>query len=408
MFSKAPWRIGGTLTFLVFLAFAQSTNQMLLAQLPDKRIVHPIFYLPTELIAMMAKHLSDGDLYNLTRVSYHMASIACPIFLRRKDLTFSSHMNTVSLHGEAFKAFDVWLRSPEFSAGKRLLCSFSRDMTYAALQMKYLYRCFNEFPLQPRTFFRHVRLTDVETRNVGDLLQLLALTVFRTGCPDVTMTHVTYQEAPRRTRKSVMAGKCVVVLESLQRLKLSYFQLSLLQWGDFLSKLYIPSLHFFEVVGPTSMVAIYEFLLRHSDIHRLYFIMCVWTDIPSLSRLLDLPNLRSLRGYSYQVKFVLSSLRSPPDLHELVIDSDPAAKWQSGGFIDEFVDCLSMCEGSVTVEISLSRESVSELTSTAARAFAARKLHSTRLPTVISLRIGFSDMDEVFPVCLSYPGFGSC
>ena len=92
-------------------------------QLPSPHLCN-IFYLPIELIALVAEHLCDKDLYNLTRISHLMVSIACPIYSNRKKLGFLLHMNTVSVHSEAFKALDIWHRSPGFSVLKWLDCSF--------------------------------------------------------------------------------------------------------------------------------------------------------------------------------------------------------------------------------------------------------------------------------------------
>ena len=67
-----------------------------------------LFYLPMELITMMAGHLCDNDLYTLTCVSHRIACIAFPIYFVGKELILSSLTNTLSLCGEGFKALDVW------------------------------------------------------------------------------------------------------------------------------------------------------------------------------------------------------------------------------------------------------------------------------------------------------------
>ena|ERR1700691_177797 len=132
-----------------------------------------IFYLPIELIALIAGHLCNNDLYNLTRISHCMVSITCPIYSTCKQLVFLSRTNTVSIRGEAFKALDVWRRSPGFSVSKRLDCSFSLDLACAASQVAFLHSCINTVPSYAWNFFNYIRLTDVQTITISDLLHLL-------------------------------------------------------------------------------------------------------------------------------------------------------------------------------------------------------------------------------------------
>src|SRR5882762_3934993 len=132
-----------------------------------------IHHLPIELITMMAKHLCDKDLYNITYISHPMASIACPIYSTWKKLGFLLHTNTVSIRGEAFIALNIWHRSPGFSVLKQLDCSFSLHLGCAASQVAFLHSCLNTVPSYPWNSFDYVCLTDIQTITISDLLHFL-------------------------------------------------------------------------------------------------------------------------------------------------------------------------------------------------------------------------------------------
>ena len=264
-----------------------------------------LFYLPTELIAMMAGHLCDNDLYTLTRVSHRIACIAFLIYFVRKELILSSLTNTLSLCGEGFKALDVWHWSPAFSSLKRLACSFSFDPECAYTQMKHLQRCLNFLPRETRTFSRYVRLTHITAKSLDDLLSLLQSTAFLTGCTYITLSDITYEELPRRhcvshasrrprRLRGPKSAVATTILESLEHIRLIRLHLSPSQWQDFLSGLHILSLRSLEIWGSSSKVATFDFLRQHSDIHELQLIGCPSVEVTTplnLARLL-IPNPR--------------------------------------------------------------------------------------------------------------------
>jgi len=365
--------------------------------------VQTIFYLPTELITLMAKYLCNADLCILTQVSHRMAFIACPLYFVRKGLILSSDTNTLSLRDGGFEALDIWRRSPGFSAMKRLVCSFSFHPQCATTQMTHLRKCFNSLPPLPRSFFCYVRLTHIDAGCLEDILGLLLDTAFLTGCLDLTLSGVTYQDVPQRTSASHASCQCkktspvdIVTLESLQTLRLTRFNLTTLQWNSFLSHLRIPSLRCLEVWGTSSVVAISNFLLQHPDIRELQFVGCSWMDFPSSSLQLRLPLLHTLHGYSYEILFLLKAISSPPVLCELTIETDPPARVPCIPFVDQVLDILAMCKGSFPLYIVLTKENIAELTF--ADALAARKPRSSTLSSVSSLCMGFHCMYEVIPV----------
>jgi hypothetical protein len=372
-----------------------------------------IFYLPTELIAMMAGHLCDRDIYNLTRVSHRMASIACPLYSARKKLTFSSHTNTVSVRGEAYKALDVWRRSPGFSTtSKRLDCSFSLDSECAALQVALLHGCFNAIPSYPWTFFDRVRLTHVQTKNISDLLRLVRAAAAATVCSEFTISgfscHKAISATHGRAKKGSRGKKVVavlrssgnpIVLNSVQVLRLTRFSLSPSEWDDFLSSLYLPSLHVLEIWNASSAIAIFRFLQRHPNVRDVQFFRSQWEAATLSLDYLSLPHLQTLHGYLYQTVYILECLLLRPSLSDLVIEANPLTDLRQGKFFDEVVRCLTMCQGSPTLQLLLPKQSRPfPLTLDGARARAARKLRSNELPEIESLCIGFVNMDDSIPV----------
>ena len=63
--------------------------------------------------------------------------------------------------------------------------------------MKYLRKCLDLLPLQLRSFFLYVCLTHIDVGSLEDLLGLLLDTAFLTGCLDLTISGVTYQDTPQ-------------------------------------------------------------------------------------------------------------------------------------------------------------------------------------------------------------------
>src|SRR5882762_2020558 len=254
-------------------------------QPPSPRLLN-VFYLPIELIPMIAKRLYNKDLYNLTHISHHMASIACPIYSTQKKLIFLSHTNTVSVHGEAFKALDIWHRSPGFSVLKQLDCSFSLDLGCAASQVAFLHHCLNTVPSYLWNFFNYVCLADVQTITISSLLHLLSAVVSATVCSEFTVSgfccpkvicgvaaiHGRALKVYGRPGKNMgVASKSLetpIFLDSVQILWLTRFSLSPSQWDDFLSSLYLPSLRVLEIWGASSAMATCRFLQRHPNIRQ--------------------------------------------------------------------------------------------------------------------------------------------
>lgn len=73
---------------------------------------------------------------------------------------------------------------------------------------------------------------------------------------------------------------------------------------------------------------------------------------------------------------------------------------QSDHFIDQVVDGLTMCNGSISLELQPPHEQkMAELTIADAHALAAHKLDSNNLPFIEDLRIGFpAGMHDVLSV----------
>lgn len=98
--------------------------------------------------------------------------------------------------------------------------------------------------------------------------------------------------------------------------------------------------------------------------------------------------------------YILECLLLRPSLSDLVIEANPLTDLRQGKFFDEVVRCLTMCQGSPTLQLLLPKQSRPfPLTLDGARARAARKLRSNELPEIESLRIGFVNMDNSIPVC---------
>jgi len=148
------------------------------AALASFQTVQTIFYLPTELIILMAKYLGDADLYALTRVSHHMASIACPLYLARIGLILSQRSSTLCLSRDGFKALGIWLRSPGFSPSDQLFCTFSFNPQRATTEIACLQKFLDSLPPHPRPFFHRIYLIHVDAGSLHDLLVLCSMLSF--------------------------------------------------------------------------------------------------------------------------------------------------------------------------------------------------------------------------------------
>jgi len=61
--------------------------------------------------------------------------------------------------------------------------------------------------------------------------------------------------------------------------------------------------------------------------------------------------LQTLHGTSYQILIILRSLSSPPVLRQLTILSEPPTRARGDPFIDQVIDSLTMCDGSISLEL---------------------------------------------------------
>jgi len=359
--------------------------------------VQTIFYLPIELVTLVAKHLCNADLYALTRVSHHMASIACPLYLARVGLIPSQRSNNLCLSRDGFKALGICLRSPGFSPSDQLSCTFSFSPQRATMEIASLRKFLASLPPHPRPFFRRVHLVHVDVGSLRNLLAFVQYIVLLTGCSDLVLSDVAYEKL--RGRGMGVAGKetrtpPITVLPSLQRLKLTHFDASPLQWAAFFSGVYFPSLHSLDVSGASSICAIFDFLDQHPTVCVLRFLKSSWKDIPSSSRQLELPLLHALQGSPHQILFLLRVITPPPVLSSLVIEACPPTQVRCDPLVDQVMDILTMCRGPLSFQIVLTKKAcMAEPTFTD-----AHKLRFSSLAFVSSLHILFLGMREIIPV----------
>jgi hypothetical protein len=349
---------------------------------------------------MIVDFLCDEDIYNLTRVARYMAAIGCPIYLRRKGINLSASGFSLSVWAEGFKALSIWRRSPDFSARPMLFCNFDFiDSDRVAVEMRWLQKFFISLPLPSPPLFRHVCLHNVETAKLQSCLDLLQTVSYKTCCRAITITGVAFQDA-RMGWKKKNDG---ILLKGVQELTFEHCHLSPSQWMNLLSKLRIPALCEFTVVGETSMVALYHFLRRHPHV-RVLDLRCTTKDIPLSSRQLILPDLWSLRGSSSHILHLLQSLPTPPSIGKLAVESDSPVSPRDDALFDDIMRCLMMCNGSLTLEIRLSKEaSEVELTRTKSWVSGTNRSCSIKLPcTVSTLCIEYEGVcDELLLVCVN-------
>jgi hypothetical protein len=343
---------------------------------------------------MVGQYLCIRDLYSFSRVSKYTSAIACSLYLHRHNLFMSSVSDTLRLGDDKFQAVDIWYRSSGFAALRLLQCTFNSNVERAAIEMGYICKLLNSFLVLPRSGVGHIRLDNVETASLQNTRVLLAA-VSATHCRALTMTGVVFQGSLSGMRRIEGA----ISFRHLLSLTLTDCSLSPSQWMNFLSSIAISCLRMLHITGPTSMIAVSDFLLRHHDLYTLRFERSLWKDAPSFSRGLRLPRLQTLQGYCFQVLYVLSSFASPPFLRELVIEANPPVYPRQPDYFDEVVHCLTMCQGSPTLQILLSeRLQSSPLTLDSARARATCKLRSNKLLEIKSLCIGFVNMNDSIPV----------
>jgi hypothetical protein len=131
----------------------------------------------------------------------------------------------------------------------------------------FLHSCLNTFPSYLWNFFNYIRLTDVQTITISDLLHLLRavvsvmvcskITVSGFSCPKVICVVVAIhwharKVYGRRGKNVVVVSKSLktpIFLNSVQVLRLTWFFLSPSQWDNFLSSLYLPSLRMLALQG---------------------------------------------------------------------------------------------------------------------------------------------------------------
>jgi hypothetical protein len=342
---------------------------------------------------MIANLLCDEDLCNLTRVSRYMAASTSAKYLCRKGLTLSPRGYSLVVRDEGFSALNVWRRTSGTSKVPALHCYFGSDTCQMALQMLWLQRFFMSLSQRPSTVFDHIYLAEVKTPKLQQCLDLLGNAAM-TGCRAITMTEVTIQDSRTGWKKK----KDAIILKGLrlEELNFEYCQLTSSQWTNLLWKLVIPSLRMLKIMGETSMGAVYDFLLHNPGIRYIHFQKCSTTDIPSSSRRLELPKLQSLQGSSSQILNLLKCLSSPPSLRKLVVETNRHATSKPYNFVDQVMHCLSLCKGSLALEISLSKyRSVAGLMLDITRVCTARGLFDAALPCIIStLCIEFEGIND--------------
>lgn len=267
---------------------------------------------------------------------------------------------SISVRGGGFEALGLWRLSPAFTSHQILFCYFNTDPHWLAHEIRWLHKFFTSLPLQPTTLFGTICLFNVETPTLQNSLDLLSIAANTTRCHTLDITGMSFQGARWGTKP-----KNCIVLKYLEKLHLQDCCLSSSQWMNFLSKLRIPSLREFTVVGETSMAAVYYFLRQHPDVRLVHFRRCTTNDVLLSSGRLRLPLLWSLKGSLSQVVDLLQSLPSQPTLGKLVVECNLPVTSRTGTLFDPVLHCLMLCKGYLALEICLSKEaSKAELTRT--------------------------------------------
>jgi len=199
------------------------------------------------------------------------------------------------------------------------------------------------------TLFDSVYLCHVAPIDVDRVLGLLHTVVFRTKCRSVSLRAT----GPRDPFPKLYPSSAASVLRTVHELSLSYDRLSVPQWTSFLSGLATPSLQSLEIIGGTSMGAVYKFLVRHPGIRQLSFTKCTMKPFSPSSRQLHMPDLDILKGSLRQVLDVLESLSVLPHLSELLIEPGAYIKMPHDIFTEEIVRCLAMCDKVIRLVVKL-------------------------------------------------------
>lgn len=338
---------------------------------------------------MIAQLLCDTDLRNFTRVSGHLRAIGCPQYLCRKGLTSTASGQSLSVCTGGFEALGMWRWSPGFAAQRMLFCHFDPDPSRVALEIHWLNKFFISLSLQSTMFFHCVCLFNMETPTLRHSLDLLKIAADNTRCRALEITGISFLDA--RWWKKGKPQNCVV-LEYLEKLQFQDCRLSGSQWMNLLSKLRIPSLREFTVVGETSMAAVYYFLRQHPGVQIIDFRRCTSKDVLLSSGRLRLPLLWSLKGSPLQILDLLRSLPSQPTLGKLAVESNLPVTSRQDTLLNQILHCLTLCKGYIALEICLSKAaSMAELMR--ADVCAPVGLRGTTLPCTIStLCIQYEDV----------------
>jgi hypothetical protein len=131
--------------------------------------------------------------------------------------------------------------------------------------MKQLQQCCHFLLKRLLSFFTHIHLTHINAAELEALHGIFLNMAIETGCLDLTLSWVTYQEAPHHSSVSCKCKKKSSInkksIYSLEGLSLTCFHLTVLQWGDSSSHLHMPSFSHFEIWDSSSMISIFNFLL---------------------------------------------------------------------------------------------------------------------------------------------------
>ena len=160
-----------------------------------------------------------------------------------------------------------------------------------------------------------------------------------------------------------------------------------------------PSLHVLEIWGTSSAMATCHFLQWHPNIQQVRLFWSQGEVATLFFNYLNSPLLQMLHRYLYQTLHIFECNLPQPSLHDRVIEANPLTDVWQFKFFDGVMHCLTMCQGCLTLQILLPKQSwLSPLTLKGAREHTARKLRSTKLPEIESLCIGFVDMGDSIPV----------
>jgi hypothetical protein len=210
---------------------------------------------------MVGQYLCIRDLYSFSHVSKYTSAIACSHYLHQHNLFMSSVSDTLRLGGDEFQAVDTWYRSSGFAALRLLQCTFNSNVEQAAIEMGYIWKLLNLFLVLPLSGVGHIRLDNVKTASLQNTQVLLAA-VSAAHCRALTMTGVVFQGSLSGMRRieGAISFRHLVNLTHMDCL------LSPSQWMNFLSSIAISCLRMLHITGPTSMIAVSDFLFPHHSV----------------------------------------------------------------------------------------------------------------------------------------------